>query len=168
MPELNTPQAAPRREMVVRHRMGPLSYWVLSGAMITFVATVLAQVYEPMTGAPGMRWFDWLALAALLAVAAFFAWLPFRAPMTSLTLGADGSIRLATRTPFAAREMRLDPGAVRQVELRRNFFGPIRGWQVILRWPDGGRLVISERWNIAAQVALVEELERRLGLGPGA
>jgi hypothetical protein len=39
---------------------------------------------------------------------------------------------------------------------------------VILQWRAGGRLVVSERMDTAAQAALAEELARRLGLdAPG-
>jgi hypothetical protein len=88
--------------------------------------------------------------------------------MTRLTLGADGSVRLATRTLFGARERCVEPGQVARVELRRNPFGPITGWQVTLHWRAGGRLVVSERTDTAAQAALAAELARRLGLdAPG-
>jgi len=155
-------------DVVVRYRLAPLFYWAIVLAMLGFVALVTVTFFSPSQGSPGTGWFDWLGMAVLWAMGAFFAHVLARAPMTRLTLGADGSVRLATRTLFAARERRLDPGSVTQVELRRNVFGPILGWQVILHCSDGRSLVLSERADAAAQSALAEELERRLGLRPEA
>lgn len=164
MPPLTQP---PATDVVIRYRMAPALYWVLFGAMAAFMAFVIVLAFQPDPGAPPMGWFDWAGYALVVAAGAFFAWVPSRIAMTWLTLGADGSVRLATRTPFAARERRLDPGSVARVELRRNYRGLVAGWQVILHWTGGGRLVLNERWDAAAQQALARELERRLGLAPG-
>ena len=163
MPDLTSPDA--KADMVVKYRLAPLLYWAIFGALFAFMAVMLAQALEPDPGAPPMGWFDWVGFAAIAAAAAFFAWVPFRVPMTWLTLGADGSVRLATRTPFAARERRLEPGSVARVELRRNVFGLLHGWQIILHWQGGGRMVLNERGDGAAQAALAREIERRLGVG---
>lgn len=154
-------------DVVVRYRATPVIYWVTFGAMSAFMALIIVMAFAPDPAALPMRWFDWLGYAAIAAAGSFFAWAPTRIAMTWLTLGADGSVRLATRTPFAARERRLEPGSVARIELRRNFIGLIRGWRIILHWQGGGRLVLNERIDGAAQLALAQELERRLGLAPG-
>jgi hypothetical protein len=163
MPDLTSPHA--KADTVVTYRAAPLLYWAMFGALSAFMVLVLVLAFRPDPGAPPMGWFDWVGFAAIVAAAAFFAWLPFRVPMTRLTLGTDGSVRLATRTPLAARERRLEPGSVARVELRRNVFGLIRGWQIILHWQGGGRMVLNERGDGAAQAALAREIERRLGVG---
>lgn len=154
-------------DVVIRYRVAPVIYWVLFGAMSAFMALIIVMAFQPDPSAPPMGWFDWIGFALVVAAGGFFAWVPSRIAMTSLTLGADGSVRLATRTPFAARQRRLEPGSIARVELRRNYRGLINGWQVILHWPGGRRLVLNERSDAAAQLALAQELERRLGLPPG-
>lgn len=154
-------------DVVIRYRVAPAIYWVLFGALSAFMALIIVMAFQPDPRAPPMGWFDWIGLALVVAAGGFFAWAPSRIAMTWLTLGADGSVRLATRTLFAARERRLEPGSVARVELRRNYRGLIAGWQVILHWTGGGRLVLNERGDAAAQLALAQELERRLGLAPG-
>ena len=150
---------------MVRHRAAPLFYWAISLAGIAFAALVTGNMLGAQAGAPAMAWYDWLGLALILGWGGFLAFPLARIPMTRLTLGADGSVRLATRTLFAARETRLEPGAVGRVELRRNHFGPVQGWQVILHWREGGRLIVNERADGAAQSALAEEIACRLGVG---
>jgi hypothetical protein len=167
MPDPNRPHASATADVVITYRVAPVIYWVMFGAMSAFMALVIVMAFEPDPAAPPMGWFDWIGYALVVAAGAFFAWAPSRIAMTWLTLGADGSVRIATRTPFAARERRLEPGSVARVELRRNYRGVIAGWQVILHWTGGGRLVVNERWNAAAQLDLAQELERRLGLVPG-
>jgi hypothetical protein len=168
MPDLNPSDAAAATDQVVRHRFAPLVAWAIGLAGLGFVVLVTVGMVSAADSGPDMTWFDWLAMALLWGAGGVFAWLLARAAMTRLTLGADGSVVLATRTLFGARERRLEPGEVARVDLRRNPFGPIRGWQVILQWRAGGRLVVSERMDTAAQAALAEELARRLGLdAPG-
>lgn len=168
MPDRNQSDAAAATDQVVRHRFAPLVAWAIGFAGVGFVVLVTVKMISAADGVPAMTWFDWLAMALLWAFGGVFAWLLARTAMTRLTLGADGSVRLATRTLFGARERRVEPGAVARVELRRNPFGPIMGWQVTLHWRAGGRLVVSERIDAAAQAALAEELARRLGLdAPG-
>lgn len=166
MPDLTRPHPAPIADVVIRYRVVPVIYWVLCGAWVAFMAFVIVLAFQTDPGAPPMGWFDWIAYALVVAAGGFFAWLPSRIAMTWLTLGADGSVRLATRTPFAARDRRLEPGSVARVELRRTYRGLIAGWQVILHWTGGGRLVLNERRDAAAQQALARELERRLGVTP--
>ena len=149
--------------MVVRQRLGALLAWAIGLAGLAFVALVTLEVAAPGPDAPGMTAFDWLGLALACAMGGGFALMLLRSAMTRLTLGADGTVHLATRAPFAKHEARLEPGSVTRVEVRRNHFGPIQGWQVILHWRAGGRLVVTERADAAAQRALAAELARRLG-----
>lgn len=153
-------------DVVIRYRVAPVIYWVMFGAMSAFMALIIVMAFQPDPRAPPKGWFDWIGYALVVAAGGFFAWAPSRIAMTWLRLGADGSVRLATRTPFVARERRLEPGSVARVELRRNYRGLIAGWQIILHWQGGGRLVLNERWNAAAQQALAQELEHRLGVTP--
>lgn len=162
---LNGSRPAAAGDMVVRFRLVPLFFWAIGLAAVAFAALVSIEIARPGPGAPAMAWGDWLLLAAIWAAAAFFASALVLRPITRLVLGADGSVRLATRTPFAATERRLEPGSLSRVELRRNRFGPIGGWQVVLRWTDGRSLVLNERGDAAAQAALAGEIARRLGIG---
>jgi hypothetical protein len=164
MPDLNPSDAAAATDQVVRHRFAPLVAWAIGLAVLALAVLLTVAMASAEGGAPGMTWFDWAAMAFFWAMGGIGAWTLTRAAMTWLTLGADGSVRLATRTLFGGRERRLEPGEVSRVELRRNPFGPIMGWQVILHWRAGGRLVVSERIDAAAQAALAEDIARRLGL----
>jgi hypothetical protein len=165
MPGLNGGRPASAGDEVVRFRFVPVLFWAIGLAAVAFAALVSVGIARPDPGAPAMAWGDWLALAVIWAVAAFFASALVLRPITRLALGADGSVRLATRTPFAATERRLEPGSLSRVELRRNHFGPLFGWQLVLRWADGRSLVLNERADAAAQAALAGEIARRLGIG---
>ncbi|MFB2896929.1 hypothetical protein ACE1CI_28785, partial [Aerosakkonemataceae cyanobacterium BLCC-F50] len=132
MPDLNPSDAAATTDQVVRHRIAPLLAWAIGLAGLGFAVLMTVGMVSAADGGPGMTWFDWLAMAAIWGFGGVFAWLLARTAMTRLTLGADGSARLATRTLFGARERRVEAGEVARVEVRRNHFGPIMGWQVIL------------------------------------
>ncbi len=162
------PQPSPTADVVIGYRVAPMIYWVLLGAMSAFMALIIVMAFQPDPRSPPMGWFDGIAYALVVGAGAFFAWAPSRIAITWLTLGADGSVRLATRTPFAARHRRLEPGSVARVELRRNHRGLVAGWQIILHWQGGCRLMLNERTDAAAQKDLAQELERRLGRTPGA
>ena len=166
MPPL-TPGADASADRVVRYRITPLLFWAACLAAVGFVVLVTVPLFSSGTWR-AMAWYDWLGMAVVWAWGGFMAWLPTRMAMTRLTLGADGSVRLATRTLFAARDRLLQPGSVLRVDVRRNHFGPICGWQLMLHWREGGHLVVNERVDAAAQLALAEEIARRLGVDQAA
>lgn len=153
------PPAAAERRL---RNLAPAAVWVGLLALLGFLALVTGLLLREAAG-----WADWGIMALLWALLALGLRAGLAVPCTWLTLRPDGSVHLVSRTPFARRAEVLAPGSLGHIEVMRNHFGPILGYQIRLHLRDGRRLMVSERVDGARQQALAAEIARRLGPADG-
>lgn len=148
----------------IRNRM-PAFGWVFIGIFLGFNAIftwILGRDGSP-AGAPaplmhlvlGAFWMVGIAVAAHL----------WSLPVTRLTQAPDGSLRLVSRTPLRKRVEILPRAAIAGVALVQD--RDAEGdpcWRTELLLVDGGRRMIREGHDRAAQEALAAWLRAALGL----